>query len=350
MWQLWQNSVWLIIGGFSAFILTFGGIFGLRQWLKKRLLDIPNERSSHTVPTPRGAGIVVVVVTILFLIFSWQVGFLRFLPLAFVVGAVLIALISWIDDWRSLPSWWRFAVHFVGAMLAVWSFGFFEQIELPFLSSLKLGWWGIPLTILWLVGLTNIYNFMDGIDGIAGTQALVGAIGLLLIGISVHNLTFMWLAILIFSTSAAFLCHNWSPAKIFLGDVGSAFWGFLFAAMPLWIAKEESGSFFWQGLCLVWIFVFDGILTIIRRALRGENIFLAHRSHLYQRLVIAGFSHQTVTVLYGMLAITGVCALVAGQKFWSDKIFFSILSVLPGGLALWFLTMEVEKKRNSSEK
>lgn len=301
-----ENLIFFLV--VASFLLTYFGVSLLRKLLQNKLLDVPNERSSHHTPTPRGAGIAIAAVTLLlfslidFFDNSFQI------PWQFLTGAILISLISLLDDYRSLPSWLRFGVHFIGAILAVNAFGYFQTVELPYLGVIPLNWLGLPLTLIWIVGLTNIYNFMDGIDGIAGIQAFVSGIGLILSGLILGKDLFLWLGILVAFTSLAFLWHNWSPARIFLGDVGSAFWGFLLAVAPLWLEKETGGNFFLFGVLLVWVFVFDGVLTIFRRALKCENIFAAHRSHLYQRLVINGISHSFVAFLYGTLALFGVFA------------------------------------------
>jgi Fuc2NAc and GlcNAc transferase len=304
-----------ILQAIIAFLMTYGGIWLLRKIAGKRFLDVPNERSSHVAPTPRGAGVAIVLVTLLFFLLPSLLGFSFNLPWQIYVGAILIAGISLIDDYRSLPNWLRFGFHFAGAILAINALGFFRIIEIPLFGFMEIGWLGLPLTVLWIVGLTNIYNFMDGIDGIAGTQALVTGIGWLLIGFLFINIELAWFGIVVMLTGFAFLLHNWSPAKIFLGDVGSAFWGFLFAVVPLWAENRTGKSFFLIGILTVWIFLFDGVLTIFRRAFKGENIFAAHRSHLYQRLVIKGFSHSFVTKLYGILGIFGIaCVIVAASN------------------------------------
>ena len=164
----------------SAVLLSYLGVAGLKRWAeRRRILDVPNERSSHTRPTPRGGGLAIVLIVL----FGWSVV-LSLYPgpwvragLLYAIGAALIAAVSWVDDLHSLSNRLRFGVHMLGAVLAIWAFGYWSYITLPIVGSLYLGLVGLTLTFLWIVGLTNAYNFMDGIDGIAGGQAVVAGLG-----------------------------------------------------------------------------------------------------------------------------------------------------------------------------
>lgn len=259
-------------------------------------LDVPNERSSHQVPTPRGAGLVIVVVVSAAMAWAAGAGLFRVDPAAF--AALAIAAISAIDDVRSLPSGTRLMVHLGCAVVAAMTIG---------------SGWSAPvivLAVIWIVGLTNAYNFMDGIDGISGAQAVVAGVAFALAALHVGLTGPAVCAIAIASASAGFLMHNWSPARVFMGDVGSAFLGFSFAAMALQIGVWSPAAGIAAALSL-WPFVFDTALTFVRRAARGENVMQSHRSHLYQRLVIAGWSHARVTVLYAATAALGAAAGLA---------------------------------------
>ena len=159
---------------------TYGGVAGLRFWAERQhTLDIPNERSSHTRPTPRGGGLVIVILSTAGLIFAW----LRYPAISlaaligYLVAAWLIAGVSWLDDLRSVPNRVRFAAHSLGALLALLALGYWHDVSIPLLGSSRLGLAGPVITFLWIVGLTNAYNFMDGIDGIAGGQAVVAGMG-----------------------------------------------------------------------------------------------------------------------------------------------------------------------------
>jgi len=299
----------------SAFVLTYFGVEAFRRWtLRREILDVPNERSSHTVPTPRGGGLVIVLVCLLF--YTIYAGFIvHNFSIAYFAGAILIAVISWFDDLKSVPAALRFLVHAIGAALAIYALGYWQKIYLPSAGEIDLGFIGIILTFFWIIWLTNAYNFMDGIDGIAGTQGLTAGIGWLLIGFFFNLEITSFLGGVLALSNLGFLLHNWQPAKIFMGDVGSAFLGYTFAVIPLVAANEmQSGQtrFTAAAALLVWLFVFDTLYTFCRRLLRGEKFWRAHRSHLYQRLVISGYSHRFVTILYGILS----SVILAAVLYW----------------------------------
>jgi len=291
-----------------VFIITYVGVERFyRSSVQRKLLDIPNERSSHTTPTVRGGGLIIVLVCLtaytLYTVFVTD----NF-QLSYLIGASLIALISWLDDLYNISFGWRFLVHALSASIIILTLGHFQATYIPLFGKINFGAAGAVLTFLWIVWMTNAYNFMDGIDGIAGMQAVTAGIGWLVIGnlLGVSSTGFYG-GVIAFS-SLGFLIHNWQPAKIFMGDVGSAFLGYSFAVMPILLIQELVENTFNQLLLpviavfLVWIFVFDTIFTFMRRIFNGEKVWEAHRGHVYQRLVIEGFSHRTITILYGLFS------------------------------------------------
>lgn len=292
------------------------GVWAYRDWSRKRgIIDFPNARSSHETPTPRGGGLVVVVVCLVF-----YGGICCFYPAAFswgyLAGAALIAVISWLDDVYTVSSLWRFLIHGLAAILIIADRGSFSEISLPGLSGpIGLGSVGPVLTFLWIVWLVNAYNFMDGIDGIAGTQAVVAGAAWTAVGWLTADPVLMIFAGVVTTASLGFLIHNWQPARIFMGDVGSAFFGFTFAALPLMAGVRGAKLSAYMPLAavvFVWFFVFDSLLTLARRAIRGERVWNAHKEHLYQRLVSAGFTHSSVSALYGVMTmIVSVIVLLA---------------------------------------
>jgi len=249
--------------------------------LIKRLdvLDVPTHRSSHDRPTPRGGGIAIVAVTIAGTLLLVP----RYWPLMLAAGA--IAIMSWIDDVKHLSAAIRFPIQILAACAVVYVYG---PSRLLFAA----------IAVFWIVGVTNAYNFMDGIDGIAGTQAVIA-------GIFWFAITHNPIALLIAASSLGFTIYNWPPASIFMGDVGSAFLGFTFASLPL---LEHDRRTALAMVLILFPFLADSGLTLVRRALQRKRLWEAHREHLYQRLVIAGWSHRGVTLLYGALALATSCA------------------------------------------
>lgn len=322
--------------------MTTAAMWYFRIWsLGKDVVDVPNERSSHHEPTPRGGGIVIVA-TVLGLLAISQFWLDRGVPIAYFVGAILIAVISWLDDLSGVRFWWRLAVHLVAAALVIWGLGSWDLLWIPLVGNTATGYFGIALTVIWIVWLTNAFNFMDGIDGIAGVQALTAGAGWAVLGAFYGDWLITIVGGLIAASAAGFLLHNWQPAKVFMGDVGSAFLGLTFAVIPLLAANSRAGDDFGPllpviAILMVWLFVFDSILTFLRRLLNRERVWRPHRKHLYQRMVINGWSHQTVSLLYGVVSALIVTAVVlwAGSRSVSFVAVSVVVAV--ASVAVFFL-------------
>lgn len=298
------------------------------SWAQHRnVLDYPNARSSHTRPTPRGGGIAIVVVTLGGLaLLQWRAAL--FQPRVFAtigICGVALATLSWFDDVYSIPSAIRLAAHLGAALATTIACGTWRVFWIPFVGAIDLGSIGFIVSVFWIAGLTNAYNFMDGIDGIAGLQAVVAGIGWVIIGSLANARGAVAAGALIAASALGFLAFNWQPAKIFMGDVGSAFLGYMLASLTITGAASDPRLAL-AGMLLVWPFVFDTTLTFLRRAKRRERIFTAHRSHFYQRLTQTGVSHARVSTLYGLFAALGVVA--AAMIFTSDY------AVVPSVIAL----------------
>ncbi len=341
----------LVSVGCLAFMISYLGVGAFRMWAAKRqILDVPNARSSHTQPTPRGGGIVIVFVT---LVGIWalapvvQPGY-GWLPLlAFTLAAVLIANISWLDDLHAMANSVKFLAHSVAAAGVLFGIGFFGSLELPYFGALHLGWAGPILTFLWIVGLTNAYNFMDGIDGIAGGQAVIAGLAWAAVGYTANQPLISVLGVLTAATSLGFTGHNWPPARIFMGDVGSAFLGFTFAVFPILLGsipdQPHPGTAPLLGILFLWPFLFDTTFTFLRRLKNRENVFAAHKSHLYQRLVSCGVDPQSVTALYIALALLGVLLGEVWKPF-SAQTGRGVLWIPFLSLLLWAIVVEHEHR------
>lgn len=305
----------------TIFLSTLAGVELFRRWsLRRRLLDVPNERSSHSTPTPRGGGVMIVATTtiasVLYAFISGSTGSLPYLG-----AALIVAVVSFIDDVRPLSPFLRLIAHAVAAGIAVWFSGGVAPFELPYFGVVTPGFAAAPLAFAFVVWLTNAYNFMDGIDGIAAVQAIVAGFAWSATGIICGLPEIAFAGGALAAANAGFLVLNWQPAKIFMGDVGSAFLGFLFAVVPLYaasLAPARAGSFYIAGIIFVWFFMLDTLFTFVRRAMRGAKLWQAHREHFYQQLVVAGMSHSSVTIVYGtltgILAIVGVTVLFAENR------------------------------------
>jgi UDP-N-acetylmuramyl pentapeptide phosphotransferase/UDP-N-acetylglucosamine-1-phosphate transferase len=295
---------------------------------------------------PHGGGLAIAVITMAaFLLYAafnrdWNWPVL----LAYLLGAVIITAVSWLDDLRTLPVVIRLVAHSIAALCVILGIGAWQVTSLPFGGDIDLGWLGPVVTFFWIVGLTNAYNFMDGIDGIAGSQAVIAGVGWAVLGCFGDEQLVSVLGLLIASTSLGFLGHNWPPARIFMGDVGSAFLGYSLAILPIAAAQTEP-HFVVAGGLLVWPFIFDTAYTFIRRLMKGDNVLSAHRSHLYQRLIITGHSHRFVTQLYILLAISGVLLAILWMRWPTLSVWTGLAA---GCLALLgFVSQQERRKRQS---
>ncbi len=310
----------VVIGGFSA-VLTAALIRHLR------LLDVPNERSSHTKPTPRGGGLAIVAGFLLGLALLPLLGDAAqlarpYFP-GFLAGLGLIVLIALYDDLRAPGAGIKFAVQLM-AILIVMALGMtIDRLRLPQFELIEFGWWAYPLTLVWILGLTNAYNFMDGLDGMAGGTALMASVFFAWLAFRSGS-QFVYLpALAIAAASFGFLLFNWSPARIFMGDVGSTFLGFGFAVLAIIAARQDAAQLSILVMPLLLLhFIFDTVFTFLRRLIGREVVWRAHRTHLYQLLNRLGYSHRQISGLYTALALLqGTAALwlvslPAGQEIW----------------------------------
>jgi len=279
------------------------------------VLDHPNERSLHEVPVPRTGGLAVLcglaaggVVLAVGLPLAgsgpdiWA-GRALFAALA---ALLLVAAVSYLDDLSDVPRRLRFGVH-VGAALLLWLGGLrWQALGLPGLEALLPGALALPLTLLYAVWMINLYNFMDGMDGFAGSMAAFGFGALAVLGALGGEPLFAGICLLVAASAAGFLTGNFPPARIFLGDVGSSSLGLLAAALTLWGAVLALYPL-WAGWLAFSPFIVDATWTLLRRAVAREPVWRAHRSHHYQRLVLAGWGHRR-TLLRAMLLMAGAAA------------------------------------------
>lgn len=326
---------WLILIASGATLLVSCWLTGaLRHYaLRTQLLDLPNARSSHSQPTPRGGGLAIVVSFNLALLVAWWLGGVasKFAAAA-GVGGLLIAAVGFLDDRHNLPARWRFLVHLVAAGLALWWLDGFPSLPL-FDLELSFGWFGIPLGMLCIVWLLNLYNFMDGIDGIAGVEAATVAAGAGLLLWLHGDAAMAGVMLLLAAAVLGFLAWNWPPARIFMGDVGSAYLGFVLGVMAL--ATSADGLLnLWVWLILLAVFIADASLTLLRRLLRGERWYEAHRTHAYQHAAHRLGSHRNVTLAIGainvlwLLPLAGMAAMRPTLGLWLVGIAYIPLIVL----------------------
>jgi Fuc2NAc and GlcNAc transferase len=313
----------------------------LTAWLRRfalsrRMVDVPNARSSHAVPTPRGGGVAIVLVVLAALPLLEGRGMLPVATLwALLGGGALVGLIGWLDDHGNVAARWRLLAHSAAALWALaWLGGL---MPLPvFGTVVDFGWVGHALAFLYLVWLINLYNFMDGIDGIAGIEAVTVCLGgVLLFRLSSVGADEWMVPLLLASAVSGFLVWNFPRARIFMGDAGSGFVGLMLGLLSLragWLTPE----LFWGWVILLGVFVVDATTTLLRRLVRGERVYEAHCSHAYQRESRRLGSHVPVSLAIGginLLWLLPVAAMVVSGRI--DGAFGFILAYAPlVGLAI----------------
>lgn len=296
------QRLWIVTAAFVATALLTWAARGLA--LRQGILDVPNPRSSHRAPTPRGGGIAIVLVVTAALVGLALYGIVSG-ALAFGIGGggMLVAAVGFADDRRPLPSWVRLGVHCTAALWALWWLGGLAPLRVG-AATVNLGLGGQLLAFLGIVWTLNLFNFMDGIDALASSEAVfVLAAGGALAGGAGEVTTLAWMGA---AACAGFLLWNWPPARIFLGDVGSGYVGYVIAVLPLAAARTDSSAP-WVWLILGGAFFADATVTLARRVLRGEPAHEPHRTHAYQWLTRRWDSHLRATL--AVIALNTACLL-----------------------------------------
>lgn len=303
-----------MIWGWTAIAVAasfFGSLLGTRGVLahlrRHAILDRPNERSSHSVPTPRGGGLAIMAVllpawlAITLLVPGASIGALW--PIA---AALVLAIVSWRDDLVAMPVSARLIAHILAVLIGLVALAEHGPV---FQGLVPLWLDRAAAAFLWLWFL-NLFNFMDGIDGIAAGESAALGIGVALVAMAAglgNALPFYGLTAA--AAALGFLWWNWHPARVFMGDVGSVPLGYLLG----WLLLELASRGAWApALILPLYYLADASLTLLRRLLRGERIWRAHREHFYQRATQGGLSHAQVVT-----AILGVDAVLVALALWS---------------------------------
>lgn len=311
-----------------AFVASFVLTAGLRSYaLRRSLIDVPNARSSHSVPTPRGGGVAIVAVVAVGLSALPFAGLASESLIWAVVGAGLgVAALGFADDHGHIAARWRLLGHFLASGWALFWLGGLPALTV-FGTTLDLGWLGHLLALLFLAWMLNLYNFMDGIDGIASIEAIcvcLGALSCYAVAVSegaTYSLGYIeWVVV---AAVTGFACWNFPRARIFMGDAGSGFLGIVVAILALnaaWVAPQ----LLWSWLILLGVFIVDATFTLLHRLLRGEAAYQAHRSHAYQTAARRVAGHVLVTVAVALITLGWLLPWAIGVA----------ASLVDGGVAL----------------
>jgi Fuc2NAc and GlcNAc transferase len=290
-----RGTAWYVS---AAFVLALAGTGAMRYYaLRKNLLDLPNQRSSHTAPTPRGGGMAIVTAFFASLLGVALITKMHVsLVSALVVGGGGIAIIGFLDDHRTVSAGLRFGVHVAVALLVVFLLG---GIPDRILANWDLhgSLLGVIVALIALVWTINLFNFMDGIDGIAASEAaFIATAGAALIWCQSGDFALVAPMLCLGAACLGFLAWNWPPARIFMGDAGSGFLGFTLATLGLAGSQADAMPLDVWAI-LGGVFVVDATVTLVRRMARGERWSDPHRMHAYQHLTRRWKAHWPVTSL-----------------------------------------------------
>jgi len=299
----------------AGMLASWLGVGWMRTWASKNLLDLPNERSSHTRPTPRGGGLMFLLPFLGLYTAAWALGWNELSP-SLALGTAGVAGIGWLDDRRPLHPALRLAVHLACAIPFALAYPLSDALLLPPLA-------GATLSLLWIVSVINLTNFLDGIDGFVAAHSCLACLLMALFG----SANLLLPALLLCACTAGFLAHNWHPASIFMGDVGSGALGFLLATLPLAAGSQETDLPLLGAA--MWLFWGDATLTLLLRAAKGKRFWQAHREHAYQHLCDLGWNHASVSLLYLTLAVCLISTyLVHGRPFGPATLLLFALATL----------------------
>lgn len=311
-----------------VFLLSFCITFLYKSWaIKRSILDIPNERSSHVTPTPRGGGIAIVITFYLGISFLYLNNQLERNMFYALLPGLILAVVGFVDDFRELAPSLKLAIQFLCAGIALF-----------FLHGFK-GLFGSDLIWLWsiialfgIVWFINLFNFLDGSDGYLSMEAI--SISLAIWFFTGYDVLFL----LVFSIGG-FLYWNWPKAKIFMGDVGSTTIGFIIIVLGIHLHNSGMFSFFFWIL-ITMLFWFDATITLFRRILNKEELSQAHKNHMYQRAIQGGFSHLK-TMLSGL--VINVLLFIISFTIWK-KYCPSMIGFFMALVILWLALKYVDQK------
>jgi len=337
----WPKDILVLV---LAFLLSW---IVTRAMIFVNIQDIPVERSSHKKITPRAGGVGILtgfLVSVMIQDFSHLPFYEDWILLILLLcSAAIMGLIGFLDDIKGLSPIFRLLIQIGTAWFFVSFLGVFQTIPFPYLGEINLGPFSLLISILWIVGFTNAFNFMDGLNGMAGVTTIIACLFLSILTYINHS--DFQIHLILASATFGFLRFNFPNAKIFLGDVGSFFLGFFFAAWSLVAVRPVYGKFsIWVVPLLFFIYIYDVIFTCTRRLIKGKSFFEAHCEHLYQLLSQTGWSHIKVTSLYGLIFITqGVVAFLMIGKPAEDHLLFFIPFLMGAIPFTWWILSRARK-------
>ncbi|WP_112182172.1 MULTISPECIES: glycosyltransferase family 4 protein [Paraliobacillus] len=322
----------LIIDIVIAFVISFFSTLFLVYPIKKiairfGFIDLPNYRKIHTTATPRLGGLAMFL--------GVGLGLLYLQPqhpeyFGIIIGAIIIIIIGLLDDKYQIKPFLKLGGQLFAAGTVVYAGVIIDRITLPILGVVDLNNFSIIITLLWIVGITNAINLIDGLDGLASGITTIGLVSILIMAITDHHIFVIYLCIVLIASNLGFLFHNFHPAKIYMGDTGSMFLGYSIAVIStLGLFKNVTLFSFIIPVIVLAIPIFDTLFAIIRRALNGDNIMLADKKHIHYQLLASGFSHRsTVLILYAFAILFGLLGILFSNASLSLSLVVSFIVLI----------------------
>lgn len=317
-------AIAFLIALVSAFLLTYP----VKKFaIKIRAVDLPNQRKIHTKVTPRIGGLAIFLGAILGALYLQPSH--PHLP-EIVAGAFVIVLTGMLDDRYGIKPVIKLTGQLIAASFLVSSGLIIERITLPFIGMVDLGFFSVLITILWVVGITNAINLIDGLDGLATGVSTIALTSMFVMAILDVQMMAAYLCIVLIGANLGFLYHNFYPAKIYMGDTGSNFLGFMIATISmLGLFKNIALFSFIIPVIVLAVPIFDTFLAIIRRMLNKEGIMMADNKHIHYRLMEAGYGHRkTVLIIYAFSALFGIMAIVFSNASITTSLIVTLLMLL----------------------
>lgn len=294
--------------------------------IKIGAVDKPNNRKVHTKITARLGGLAIYI--------SFLVGFIFLQPeskfvLPIMIGGLIIIITGFLDDLLELSAKWKLFGQILAASVVVFGGVQVEFINLPFDGQLQLGWLSIPLTMLWIIGITNAINLIDGLDGLAAGVSSIVLITIASMAFLDGNVFVMGMSVIVLGSTLGFLVYNFNPAKIFMGDVGALFLGFMISVISLLGFKNVTVFSLLIPVIILAVPISDTFFAIIRRIVNKKPLSAPDKSHLHHCLIRLGYSHrQTVLIIYAMSAFFGLAAVMLSMStLWGSLIIIAVLLI-----------------------
>ncbi|MFB4167170.1 MraY family glycosyltransferase [Virgibacillus sp. JSM 102003] len=318
----------LIIGFIISFISTLILVYPTKYFAKRiGVIDLPSYRKVHKDPTPSMGGFAIflgVMMGLLFLTPSHE----YFMQIC--IGALVIIITGVLDDKYTIRPILKLTGQILAAGILIYSGLIIEKITIPFIGVVELGFFSSAITLLWIVGVTNAINLIDGLDGLASGVSTIALTSIFVMAVLDERTLVIFLCVILIGSNLGFLFHNFYPAKIYMGDTGSMFLGYSIAVISiLGLFKNVTLFSFIIPIIVLAVPIFDTLFAMVRRKLNGERVMAPDKKHIHHQLLSAGFSHRTtVLIIYGFSAMFGVLAIVFSNAPLNMLLFISFILLL----------------------